>query len=99
MRLTDDQIRVIREEGAASASPGATARVFGLRLRDDLRGGDLDLLVELPQAVDRPAFPISQLGGRISRSMHGRRGDVLLVAPNLRRLPSHDIALSEGRLL
>jgi hypothetical protein len=31
--------------------------------------------------------------------MHGRRVDVLLSAPNLRRLPIHDVALREGRLL
>jgi predicted nucleotidyltransferase len=99
MRLTDDQIRVIREEVAASAGPDATVRLFGSRLRDDLRGGDVDLLVELPQAIDRPALLIARLGSRISRSMHGRRVDVLLSAPNLRRLPIHDVALREGRLL
>jgi hypothetical protein len=31
--------------------------------------------------------------------MKGRKVDVLLAAPNLERLPIHDIALSEGRLL
>jgi predicted nucleotidyltransferase len=99
MRLTDDQVRVIREAVAASAGPDASVRVFGSRLRDDVRGGDLDLLVELPQAVDRPARLIATLGSRISRSMHGRRVDVVLLAPNLRRLPIHDVALNEGQLL
>jgi predicted nucleotidyltransferase len=103
MRLTDDQVRVIREAVSASPGPDASVRVFGSRLRDDVRGGDLDLLldllVELPQPVDRPARLIATLGSRISRSMHGRRVDVLLLAPNLRRLPIHDVALSEGQLL
>jgi hypothetical protein len=31
--------------------------------------------------------------------MHGRRVDVLVLAPNLRRLPIHDIALQEGQSL
>jgi uncharacterized protein len=31
--------------------------------------------------------------------MHGRQVDIVLLAPNLRRLPIHDIALDEGVLL
>jgi hypothetical protein len=35
----------------------------------------------------------------ISRAMDGRKVDVVLLAPNLRRLPIHDIALQEGVVL
>ena len=74
-------------------------RLFGSRLRDDARGGDVDLLVELPEAVEDPAVLASRLSALISRSLYGRKVDVLLLAPNLRRLPIHEVALQEGRLI
>ena len=36
---------------------------------------------------------------RISRALDGRQVDVVLLAPNLRRLPIHDIALRERKPL
>ena len=99
MRLTTDQIRSIRHIVADTAGPEAQVRVFGSRLRDDATGGDLDLLVELPFAVEHPAALSARLAARISRTMHGRRVDVVVLAPNLRRLAIHDIALREGQSL
>ena len=99
MRLTPDQALSIRRIVGDTAGTTAGVRVFGSRLRDDATGGDLDLLVELPSAVEHPAALSARLATRISRTMHGRRVDVLLLAPNLRRLPIHDIALREGQPL
>lgn len=99
MRLTTDQISSIRRIVADTAGTSAQVRLFGSRLRDDATGGDLDLLVELPFAVEHPAALSARLATRISRTMHDRRVDVLVLAPNLRRLPIHDIALQEGQSL
>jgi hypothetical protein len=52
--------------------------------------------VEIPSSVDRPAALAARLSARISRAMDGRSVDVVLLAPNLRRLPIHDLALREG---
>jgi predicted nucleotidyltransferase len=99
MRLSQTHIQAIRDSVSAIAGPAARVRVFGSRLRDDARGGDLDLLVQLPEAVEHPAQLAAGLSARISRTMHGRQVDIVLLAPNLRRLPIHDIALDEGVLL
>lgn len=99
MRLTTEQIQSIRRIVGDTAGPGAQVRVFGSRLRDDATGGDLDLLVELPSAVEHPAALSARLAARISRTMHGRRVDVVVLAPNLHRLPIHDTALREGQPL
>lgn len=56
-------------------------------------------LVELPGAVEHPAALAARLSVHISRSLWGRKVDVLLLAPHLRRLPIHDIALQEGQPL
>jgi predicted nucleotidyltransferase len=99
MRLTDAQIRAI--SGLAQQIGGARARVrvFGSRLDDTALGGDLDLMLELPEPVSNPALMAAQLSARVSRAMHGRKVDVLVSAPNLIRLPIHELAFKEGQLL
>ena len=96
MRLTTAQIAVIREGVAQLAGDAARVWLFGSRVRDDARGGDVDLLLELDEAVSEPALLSARLAARISRAMHGRKVDVLIKAPNLLLLPIHSIALAEG---
>ena len=99
MRLTEHQIHLIRQLAQQVAGSQSRVRVFGSRLDDSARGGDIDLLLELPEPVDNPALMAAQMSARVSRAMHGRKVDVLLSAPNLMRLPIHDVAFSEGELL
>lgn len=99
MRLTDHQIQTIRQLARQVAGDRATVRVFGSRLDDTAHGGDLDLMLELPDPVDNPALLAARLSAQVSRTMFGRKVDVLLSAPNLLRLPIHDIAFNEGYLL
>lgn len=56
-------------------------------------------MLELPDPVENPALLAARVAAQISRTMSGRRVDVLLSAPNLMRLPIHDIAFKEGQLL
>ena len=98
MRLTEHQIQVIRQLASQVAGSQAKVRVFGSRLDDEARGGDLDLLLEMPEPVDNPALVAAKMSALVSRSMDGRKVDVVLSAPNLMRLPIHEIAL-QGVLL
>lgn len=99
MRLTEHQIQAIRQLVHKVAGEQARVRVFGSRLDDTAHGGDVDLMLELPKSVDNPALMAAQMSALVSRAMHGRKVDVLLSAPNLMRLPIHDIAFKEGQLL
>jgi hypothetical protein len=99
MRLTDNQIQAIRQSAHQIGGAQSNVRVFGSRLDDSARGGDLDPMLELPAPVDNPALMAAQLAARVSRALHGRKVDVVISAPNLMRLPIHDIAFQEGRLL
>ena len=96
MRLTPEQIVAIRNEASQLAGDAARVWLFGSRVRDDARGGDVDLLLELDDAVAEPAQLSSRLAAHVSRAMYGRRVDVLIKAPNLKFLPIHAIALAEG---
>ena len=99
MRLTSEQIQAIRTGVAQVAGPGAQVWLFGSRLHDQARGGDVDLLLELDAPVDEPAQLAARLSVRISRAMHGRKVDVVVKAPNLMHLPIHTIAMQEGERL
>jgi predicted nucleotidyltransferase len=99
MRLTPEQIQGIRGIAHRLAGAQAQVRVFGSRLDDNARGGDLDLLLELPDPVAEPALLAAQVSTQVSRLMDGRRVDVVLCAPNLRRLPIHEVALAQGQPL
>ena len=99
MRLTVQQADTIKRLACEIAGRNACVRLFGSRLDDTARGGDVDLLLELPEPVDNPALLAARLSARISRALGGRGVDVLLSAPNLARLPIHDIAFKQGRPL
>lgn len=99
MRLSNQQIQEIRAIVREEAGEAARTRIFGSRARDELRGGDLDLLVEMVEPVASPAWLSARLSARISRLFGGRSVDVVLDAPNLRHLPIHNVARREGVLL
>jgi hypothetical protein len=51
MRLTPDQISIIRDTTKRVAGLGATVSLYGSRLDDSKFGGDVDLLIESTPAV------------------------------------------------
>lgn len=99
MRLTRQQIANIRRVVAEEAGISASVKVFGSRLDDSARGGDLDLLVSVSEPIPNPALLSARVSGRLTRLMGGREVDVLLSAPNLKRSSVHEIADREGRSL
>lgn len=99
MRLTTQQMQGICKIVKQIAGENARVWVFGSRLEDTAQGGDLDLMVELSDPVDNPALMSATVSTHVSRLMQGRKVDVLLYAPNLKRLAIHDIAFKEGKLL
>ncbi len=96
MRLSEQHVEAIRSVVREEAGPDAEVSVFGSRLRDDVRGGDVDLLVYLPYSVENPAWLSALMSARISRRLGGRSVDVVLSAPNLKNLPIHEAARREG---
>lgn len=98
MRLSPAHIDALKRLVAETAGPKARLRLFGSRLDDAARGGDVDLLLELVEPVAEPAMLAARIAARATRVMGGRKVDVLLSAPNLKRLPIHEVA-ERGALL
>lgn len=102
MRLTSKDIAAIAQAAHETFAPGSTIRLFGSRLNDAQRGGDIDLLVESPsplmpqELVERRNHFIA----RLYRLLGERRIDVLIVPtgrPDDR--PVVQAARRDGRLL
>ena len=96
MRISPEQRRIIVEATRDLAGPGAHVRLFGSRLRDDVQGGDIDLLVESPVPVDRPVWLAARITARLQRLLGDRKIDVLVLDPRTTLEPVHAVALAEG---
>lgn len=81
MRLSQHDREAIKRAAAEVAGADARVLVFGSRLLDALRGGDIDLLIELPlPTTDRLGLGL-RIGARIERQLGMQRIDVLVADP------------------
>jgi predicted nucleotidyltransferase len=99
MRLTADQAHAIVAATRDLAGPDACVRLFGSRLHDGRRGGDIDLLVECPRSVARPVWLAAQITARLQRTLGDRKIDVLVIDPDTHLEPVHLVAQAEGQVL
>lgn len=79
----------------------AQVRLFGSRLDDSAKGGDIDLHVhvQVQGGVDNPIWEASLLAAQLQRQLDGRKVDVRLLDAHQAHLPVDEVALSEGVLL
>jgi predicted nucleotidyltransferase len=96
MRLTPAHLDPIKSTAIAVLGEGVQVTLFGSRVDDAAKGGDVDLMIEVSQALPEPALVSARIASRVSRAMHGRKVDVLLKAPNLLEQPIHRIAAQHG---
>jgi predicted nucleotidyltransferase len=96
MRLTPTQIQTIKRATADIFGPEARVWLFGSRVDDSKRGGDVDLMVQLDCTVENEALLAARLSARVSRSMYGRRVDVIVQSANTATQPVRREALDSG---
>jgi len=77
---------------------GSDAKVvlFGSRVDDDKRGGDIDLLVKCTSEVTESGLKSAQLSARIQRQIGEQKIDVLCIWPGVELMPVHKSALEHG---
>jgi len=98
MRLSDQQCSVIRNAVTENFGAGADVWLFGSRLDDAARGGDIDLYIE-PANGDADAIVESKL--RFLVALYKRLGeqkiDVVIRRPGqMANLPIYQIAKQTG---
>jgi len=95
MRLTPEEIAAIKAAAAEVFGPAARVHLFGSRIDDHKRGGDIDLLIETPAGRDTLMDEI-----RCKIALEDRLGerkiDVLLVAPGRALSGIERMALRDG---
>lgn len=96
MRLTDEQRAIIKTLTEQIVGPNARVVLFGSRVDDAKRGGDIDLLVEVPRRVDSRVMSEARLAARIERALGGRKVDLLLVDADTTLQPVHHAARAHG---
>ena len=80
MRLTTQERSAIAAAARATFIPGTRVSLFGSRVLDDARGGDIDLLVEspAPMAPSEWVARRQDFVARLYRSIGERRIDVVV---------------------
>ncbi|MEN2748794.1 nucleotidyltransferase domain-containing protein [Sphingomonas sp. T9W2] len=56
MRLKPNEVQAIKTAAREAFGEDVVVRLFGSRVRDDLRGGDIDLLVEVEASMATEAL-------------------------------------------
>ncbi len=96
MRLTEQQQQKIKQIVNNLAGNQAEIILFGSRVDDQQKGGDIDLLISLNSTIDHPAQLSVKISAQLERALQGRKIDILLAAPNLKSLAIHAIAKNKG---
>lgn len=78
MRLTQEQIAIIKQTAQAVLGDGARVILFGSRVDDAKKGGDIDLLFETDQRLANRAATGGDIYVALIRQLGDRKIDILL---------------------
>lgn len=100
MRLTHEQANIIKQETIAVFGPGSCVRLFGSRVDDQARGGDIDLYIEATGEVETSLLNLkTSLLSRLWQRLGPQRIDLLVRMEQQPLAPIHRDALEQGVLL
>jgi len=78
MRLDESTRQTIKREALALLGAGTRVRLFGSRVDDAARGGDIDLLVAPGEPPANTVLAECQLAARLHIALDGRKVDVII---------------------
>lgn len=99
MRLTPEQVEIIKQSAAEVFGGGVSVRLFGSRLDDGARGGDIDLLVESPLEIEGKMDKMLTLTARLQLRLGDQPIDILVVDPTTPLNPVHRHARETAQTL
>jgi len=79
MRLTEHQRKVIREVSDEIFGSNVVVKLFGSRVDDSLKGGDIDLLIESDCPIAEQGLKAAKLVARIQRRLGDQKIDLMCV--------------------
>ena len=96
MRLTAHAREVIRNTTREVFGADAQVKLFGSRVDDAQRGGDIDLLIELPRHQPDAHKKSLTLAARLQMRLGDQRIDVVVLDPETPVQPIHREAVATG---
>lgn len=96
MRLTQEQVATIKEQVEAQFGPDAGVYLFGSRANDSVRGGDIDLYIELTKPCEDIMMRSLRLNGGLQQAFGAQRIDILIRAPGQPMQAVHRAANQTG---
>jgi len=78
MRLSETATHVIKETAVRQFGPGVEVWVFGSRVRDSARGGDIDLLVVPKLLLESRARAAAEFAAALQWRLGDQRIDVVI---------------------
>ena len=96
MRLTPAQIDTIKSTATAVLGEGAQVTLFGSRVDDAAKGGDIDLLLEADAPVATKPQVVGQIYVKLIRQLGDRKIDILIKDPNSPAAAVFDVAKQHG---
>ena len=96
MRLSGEYKETIRNTATEIFGEQATVSLFGSRVDDHQRGGDIDLLVQSSSVVPDRQKKILQLVARLQIRLGDQPIDVLVIDPETEMQPVYEEALRTG---
>ncbi len=98
MRLKPNEIEAIKTAAADVFGPGVVVRLFGSRVRDDLKGGDIDLHFEVDALPDKWKAK-SRFEEQLFRNIDPQRVDTIFTIRGQQPAPIEKIAYRDGVVL
>lgn len=99
MRLKKIQCDIIKSEIHRFLGPDVVIRLFGSRVDDAKRGGDIDLLIQHPGKIKNRIELECQLSARLYMKLGEQKIDVLLMDSSTLMQPIYEQALMHGIIL
>ncbi len=99
MRLTENQRESIKSVVRSVVGEESRIWLFGSRVDDSKRGGDIDLLIETETVVSNRATVLCQLEGALVVQLGNRKIDVLLKDAHTADISIYHAARQTGVLL
>jgi predicted nucleotidyltransferase len=99
MRLTPAQIDIIKSATHSVLGESARVVLFGSRVNDQLKGGDIDLLVELDTPVANKTKAVGHIYAKLIRQLGDRKIDILIKDATAQPAAVFDIAKQTGVML
>lgn len=99
VRLSAKEIEITRATVSRLFGDSTCIRIFGSRAREDEKGGDIDILIETERQLPDRVARACQLASELQMQLGDQKIDVIIIDPETREQPIHQIARQTGVVL